>query len=476
MCWGMLFASASLLSQSSKPAGGGLAIRYLWTNYQFPLDQTWSYLDFTYGAEAEFRQRLGARIDLGFPIRAGSALFPRGKTAGFEKGMLTSADIQVQFKTAPSGARWVWFGYTGAGINLEDWERAKMAIPAGGGLDIRLSKNVFISSKIEYRFSQGDFSDHVQAAFGFRFVPSQKDRLETIRAKKRHFRSDRDGDGVEDALDACPDREGLAALKGCPDIDGDGIPDDNDECPAVAGSLYGCPDADADGIADKDDRCPLEVGPPERQGCPAKDTDQDGVLDEDDICPSQPGPARTKGCPDADDDGIADKDDQCPALAGLPETRGCPDTDSDGVPDKEDQCPNTPGKGSGTGCPSLEASEIALLQQASHAIHFISGPVLRLKPESFKTLDQIVDLMRKYPDFELHIAAFTDNAGEAETNRELSVQQAKFCYEYLISRGIGPRRLSYAGHGEANPVGDNQTPEGRALNRRMEFSIRPKQN
>ncbi|MBK8043148.1 MAG: OmpA family protein [Haliscomenobacter sp.] len=473
LCWGLLFMSASLFAQGQKPAGGGLAVRYLWTNYQLPLNQKWSYLDFTYGAELEFRQRLGKKIDLGVPLRLGSALFPRGKTDGFEKGTLASADLQLQFKTAPSGAKWVWFGYSGAGINLEDFERAKWALPVGGGLDIRLSPTVFLSSKMEYRFSQGDFSDHLQASFGFRFVSFPKDQLILVKKKAPASRLDRDGDGVRDGLDLCPDQKGLAALNGCPDADLDGFPDNNDACPTIAGALQGCPDADGDGVADKDDRCPLEVGPPDRQGCPAKDADQDGVLDEEDLCPKEPGPANTKGCPDSDLDGLADKDDDCPELAGLPETRGCPDTDLDGVPDKDDQCPNTPGRGTGSGCPELDPSDAALLEQAKYAIHFLPGVTVRLKPESFQTLDQIVDLMRKYPDFELHIAAYTDNTGDAEANRELSGERAKFCYEYLMSRGIGPRRLSYAGHGEQNPVGNNQTPEGRALNRRMEFTVKP---
>ncbi len=84
--------------------------------------------------------------------------------------------------------------------------------------------------------------------------------------------SDRDGDGVVDAKDACPDSAGPIALIGCPDRDGDGVPNFKDKCPDVPGSpkYNGCPipDTDGDGINDEDDKCPLVKGLASNQGCP----------------------------------------------------------------------------------------------------------------------------------------------------------------------------------------------------------------
>lgn len=83
------------------------------------------------------------------------------------------------------------------------------------------------------------------------------------------------------------------------DRDGDGVPDDEDRCPDVPGlkSLQGCPghDRDGDGVPDEEDRCPDQPGPKELEGCP--DRDGDGVPDIDDKCPDQPGPAQNDGCP-----------------------------------------------------------------------------------------------------------------------------------------------------------------------------------
>lgn len=81
---------------------------------------------------------------------------------------------------------------------------------------------------------------------------------------------DKDGDGVMDNVDKCPDVPGLPEFDGCPDSDGDGIPDDLDKCPDVPGlpEFNGCPDTDGDGIADADDGCPEAFGLPENNGCP----------------------------------------------------------------------------------------------------------------------------------------------------------------------------------------------------------------
>jgi outer membrane protein OmpA-like peptidoglycan-associated protein len=94
-----------------------------------------------------------------------------------------------------------------------------------------------------------------------------------------HVVRDRDGDGVPDDRDRCPDVPGLRELDGCPpgeampDRDGDGVPDGEDRCPDVKGprELEGCPDEDGDGVPDIDDKCPKEPGPAQNDGCPLGD-------------------------------------------------------------------------------------------------------------------------------------------------------------------------------------------------------------
>ena len=81
---------------------------------------------------------------------------------------------------------------------------------------------------------------------------------------------DRDGDGIPDSEDRCPDTAGSEEFNGCPDSDGDGVKDSNDACPEEPGSerFDGCPDSDGDGIPDNEDRCPEEAAPDQSDGCP----------------------------------------------------------------------------------------------------------------------------------------------------------------------------------------------------------------
>lgn len=318
---------------------------------------------------------------------------------------------------------------------------------------------------------------------------------------------DADYDGIADKDDKCPTEAGTAANMGCPekaDRDNDGVADEMDACPDQAGPVNGCPDMDKDGVADKDDRCPDVAGTIANQGCPEiKDRDGDGVADDVDPCPDQAGPL--KGCPDADLDGIADKDDKCPTQAGTVQNNGCPeakapaftvsDKDGDGVPDKNDPCPDKAGPFGGCpdsdgdgvadnldkcpdvvgssdnhGCPEVKKEVKDKLAYAAHAVQFETAKAV-LKGESYEVLDQIVQIMRENPAYTMSISGHTDDVGSDESNLKLSQDRAKACYDYFLFKGIKADRLRYAGFGEARPIADNNTAEGREANRRVEFEL-----
>lgn len=177
--------------------------------------------------------------------------------------------------------------------------------------------------------------------------------------------ADRDGDGVADEGDSCPDEPGFGPSDGCPDGDGDGIRDADDACPDEVGvpEAEGCPsategDRDGDGVADPDDACPDEPGLPEHDGCSVPgDLDGDGVDDELDECPGEPGLSELDGCPDLDGDGVGDGDDDCPAEPGLADLDGCPDRDGDGVRDGDDIRPDEPGRPEDGGAPDSGAPD-----------------------------------------------------------------------------------------------------------------------
>jgi outer membrane protein OmpA-like peptidoglycan-associated protein len=284
--------------------------------------------------------------------------------------------------------------------------------------------------------------------------------------------SDRDGDGVPDLADACPDEAGPPSsdpkLNGCPvpaDRDQDGVPDAQDLCPDVPKGEH--PD-------------------PDRLGCPDKDTDGDGIFDHSDQCPTvpagrHPDPQRL-GCPegDRDRDGIVDSADQCPEVAaGLhpdPERPGCPlpDRDGDGVPDKVDACPDKPGAPDPdpkkNGCPGLvqlKDAQIVILQQ----VLFATDKDVILK-ESYPVLRAVANILKMEPNIKhVSIEGHTDTQGKPAHNLDLSERRAKSVKKWLVGQGIAEERLESHGFGQTKPVSDNKSAKGRAANRRVEFHI-----
>jgi OmpA-OmpF porin, OOP family len=218
-----------------------------------------------------------------------------------------------------------------------------------------------------------------------------------------------------------------------------------------------------------------------------RDTDGDGYPDSVDGCPTakEDGkpPQATDGCPgnsDRDGDGIPDVDDQCPDKAedkdNIQDADGCPedDADSDGIPDVQDKCPTEPGKRSPIaekfGCPSLiemgEGGTVQLLKP----IEFETGRAA-IKAVSFPILDEVLDLMKSRPSMRLGVYGHTDSRGIPGNNLKLSKDRAAAVRNYLTGKGIEAKRLESEGFGQTKPVAPNETDEGRAKNRRVEFKI-----
>lgn len=282
---------------------------------------------------------------------------------------------------------------------------------------------------------------------------------------------DRDGDKIIDKEDECPDDAGLAEFKGCPDRDDDKIIDKEDECPDVAGLeiFKGCPDTDGDGIKDADDLCPENPGPKENQGCP--DTDNDGIFDYLDGCPTEAGPQENRGCPwpDTDGDGLLDKDDKCPYNAGPAKNNGCPyvDTDGDGVLDKDDACVNTPGPVENNGCPKVDEE---IIKRAFDNLQFETAKAV-IKEVSYESLEELANYLIENETFRIKIAGHTDSQGAAESNLILSKKRAEAVRDFLVRYGVSADRIIVQYFGEEKPVDTNDTPEGRAKNRRVEMEI-----
>lgn len=203
------------------------------------------------------------------------------------------------------------------------------------------------------------------------------------------------------------------------------------------------------------------------------DSDGDGVPDSLDKCPNTPMSMTVdaNGCPlDSDGDHIPDSLDKCPNTPkGVTvDKNGCPlDADGDGVPDHLDKCPNTP-KGStvdANGCPPV-GEELLIIS----GINFAFNSSV-LDKDSQVLLERAVENLKRNPQMQVLIEGHTDSVGPEGYNMWLSIQRAKAVEGYIVSRGIAEERMDVKGLGESDPLASNDTPEGRAKNRRVEFVV-----
>jgi len=214
-------------------------------------------------------------------------------------------------------------------------------------------------------------------------------------------------------------------------------------------------DVDGDGVPDAIDKCKLEYGEARFNGCP--DTDGDGIVDDQDACKYEKGPDYTNGCPDRDNDGVADKVDACPDEYG--ELRnGCP------VGKRYDTPVDTTLR---TETGVLMAPHIVL---ETDVLYFDLAKA-DLKDSSKATLDYAVKLLKNNANVVIYLSGYTDDIGTYKNNLFLSYNRSKNASAYLINKGIDAKRIIISGNGMENPTKQNDSPENRAKNRRVEMKL-----
>ena len=248
---------------------------------------------------------------------------------------------------------------------------------------------------------------------------------------------DYDFGGYMTAVEPCPDPE-LTPPSQIPDrcrdktvdSDGDTIPDKEDKCPFAGRPGFidenGCPpDRDGDTVPDYIDLCPDEGGQVDKNGCPYRDSDGDGLLDNVDKCPHEPE-----------------------TFNGYEDEDGCPDSDPDALVE-------------------LTSGKINIKEQV-----FFETAKAKIKPESFELLDQVAKLLIDNPHVgNVTVEGHTDSKGKYKSNMKLSQNRANSVMNYLIDKGVDAARLNAIGYGPDRPIDTNDTAEGRARNRRVEFVV-----
>jgi type II secretory pathway predicted ATPase ExeA/outer membrane protein OmpA-like peptidoglycan-associated protein len=95
----------------------------------------------------------------------------------------------------------------------------------------------------------------------------------------------------------------------------------------------------------------------------------------------------------------------------------------------------------------------------------------KITPEAYEKLDRMATIAKLTPAYEIVIRGYTDNVGSYRFNKELSRLRAGIVKGYLVKKGISPERIETVGMGESGPLVPNDTPEGRAANRRVEVEL-----
>ena len=225
------------------------------------------------------------------------------------------------------------------------------------------------------------------------------------------------------------------------------------------------------------------------------------------------------GDTDKDGDGIINRKDKCPKIPGLPEFNGCPDTDADGIPDPEDKCPEVSGELVNNGCPGAEnlsqenkildvenlenqigtesptisnnissinkqssEEKVDIVQEENMAetklreeqmlIYFPANSSRVLGKTTIKKLKNVVSTLLNQMDLKVLLEGHSSNDGDFTINLNLSQQRVNIIKDFLIGEGIESNRISVKALGEDEPIFDNNTSQGRALNRCVLIIIR----
>lgn len=287
-------------------------------------------------------------------------------------------------------------------------------------------------------------------------------------APRRH---DWDGDQVADGQDACDETPGLIGEAGCPAREVIAKP-------KPAGPRKPADDRDEDRVRDDLDQCPYIAEDQDRfqdgDGCPEPDNDLDLLTDAYDGDPMGPEDWDTfedeDGIPDPDNDrdGVADLEDKCPMQAAETET-GCP-----GDRAMADSGRGGHGLTGASGAPLPDQDGPLLLGDTLHP----GKPIIfefaeaRLTPGSEGTVDDLAAYLKAHPDLgPFEVGVHVDSLGNRRWKVYLSHARAEALVAELVQRGVAADRLEAHGYGFDVPVADDTTPQGRALNRRVEFRL-----
>jgi outer membrane protein OmpA-like peptidoglycan-associated protein len=340
-------------------------------------------------------------------------------------------------------------------------------IPLGIGLQYYFSETLSLDVNGGYNYSFSDVlnplnseddDSYLSFTVGLKYMVVSGDK-------------DKDDDGIENK-----DEKILGTDFKNPDTDGDGLNDGEEINQTMTSPLN--PDSDADELSDYEELKTTMTDPNNY------DSDGDGLSDYDELKTHMTNP----NVADSDNDGLSDADEIMTHMTDPNST----DSDADGLSDADEinttmTNPNMVDTDEGgitdfdevergtdplNDVDDFEEEEMLIVEEGApivlEGIAFASGKS-DLEPGSEDILTKALNTMIAYPQMEVRVEGYTDNTGRRSTNMRLSQARADAVRDWLIEHGIAPERLAAIGLGPDNPIAPNDTREGRAQNRRIEF-------
>ncbi|GEM_PF-433590 len=288
--------------------------------------------------------------------------------------------------------------YVGAGVGYSVMNKSDFKFNGAAGLNVWLTDRYGVNMETSYNANPNPTAtDFFQHTFGLVYNFGDK------------IVKDRDGDGIDDKVDECPDEAGVAENNGCPEIIIEEI------------------DTDKDGIADNKDNCVNEKGYLSNNGCP------------------EPKEA------DKDKDGVPDASDKCPNDNGV-DVNGCPKVKID---------ENKPADSSATDIYNY-------INELEKIVIFFDFNSASIKSSEMPKVQRAAELMKKLNSLTFLLDGFADKVGGETYNLGLSDDRSNAVKKQLESMGVDSSKLNSRGLGKTSVFSKSDD----ALNRRLEFRVR----
>ncbi len=448
----------------------------------------------------EITKALEMQLTGGYGKYKGKAMFEEGTDLGLYES--TIIPINLRFRVSPFDVKgWNPYFYVGGGVmnfSVDTKPNAPSGkpveengwvavIPAGIGAEFALGERVLLDFSLGgamsttfdldyYRSGKDEIWDsYLSAGLGLTFtgevcsVDKDGDGLGKCDEEKigtDPMNPDTDGDGLTDGQEFLTYK--TDPLKA--DTDGDSLSDGEEVLKHKTDPLK--VDTDGDGLNDGEEVMKYKTDPL------VKDTDKDGLTDGDEVMKYKTDPLKA----DTDKDGLTDGDEVMKYKTDPLKV----DTDGDGLSDSEEVIthktnPLDKDTDKGTVDDGTEVKRGTDPLNAEDDVVKVGVPIILegitfatgkadITPESENTLRKALKTLTTYTDISVEISGHTDDVGSAKSNQKLSERRANAVRDWLIAQGIDANRITAVGYGEDKPIADNKTKEGKAKNRRIEFT------